>query len=499
MTMAESPDEKTRILLIDDEQNILRTFRYCLEDAGHRVATATDAQQAEQLVQRDVYDLCFLDLRLGESSGLDLLPKLHQYAPWMKVVIVTAHSSIDSALDAMRAGAADYLVKPCSPEQLRMAATKQIQARRLEQRVEALEKEDCATSSAEMDSESPQMKKVLETLRQVADTDATVLILGESGTGKGVAARTIHHCSPRAKARFVTVNCPSLSAELLESELFGHKKGAFTGAVSDKVGLVELASGGSLLLDEIGEMAPQLQVKLLRLLQEREFRPIGSTRVVRADFRLICATNASLDPSTRKIREDLYFRINTITLDIPPLRDRPEDIPLLCEHFLTMFAKRHERDVRSIHPAAQEALLRHSWPGNVRELEHVVERAVIVAEGPEIVLNDLPDIMDQPALGQMPTADHAQLTLAEIERQAILQTLERTNGNKRAAASILGVYRPTLYGKLRKYKLGEYSATPKAKKTRAPEAGTPDEADRTEAQREAAEQRPRTPQGPPRP
>jgi DNA-binding NtrC family response regulator len=252
-------------------------------------------------------------------------------------------------------------------------------------------------------------------------------------------------------------------------------------------------------------MAPQLQVKLLRLLQEREFRPIGSTRVVHADFRLICATNASLEPSTRKIREDLYFRINTITLDIPPLRDRPEDIPLLCEHFLTKFAKRHERDVRSIHPVAQEALLRHSWPGNVRELEHVVERAVIVAEGPEIVLNDLPDIMDQPTLGQAPTADQAQLTLAEIERQAILQTLERTNGNKRAAASILGVYRPTLYGKLRKYKLGEYSAAPKVKKTRTPGAAAPDEAvgpaapAGNEPQREATERRPRAPQGPPRP
>jgi len=183
--MAESTEEKIRILLIDDEQNILRTFRYCLEDAGHKVSTASDAAQAEQLVQRDVFDLCFLDLRLGETSGLDLLPVLRQYAPWLKVIIVTAHSSIDSALEAIRAGAADYLVKPCSPEQLRMAASKQIQARRLEQRVEALEKQDCASSSAEMDSESPGMKKVLETLRQVADTDATVLILGESGTGKG--------------------------------------------------------------------------------------------------------------------------------------------------------------------------------------------------------------------------------------------------------------------------------------------------------------------------
>jgi transcriptional regulator with PAS, ATPase and Fis domain len=226
-------------------------------------------------------------------------------------------------------------------------------------------------------------------------------------------------------------------------------------------------------------MAPQLQVKLLRLLQEREFRPIGGTRTIRADFRLICATNASLEPPARKIREDLFFRINTITLEIPPLRERPEDIPLLCEHFLSVFAERHQREVRSINVSAQEALLRHSWPGNVRELEHVIERAVIVAGGAEIQPDDLPDILEQPvaaSAGQPAAANDGELTLAEIERQAILRTLERTNGNKRAAASILGVYRPTLYGKLRKYKLGEYGDSSKApKKTRQTEESTTSE------------------------
>jgi transcriptional regulator with PAS, ATPase and Fis domain len=296
----------------------------------------------------------------------------------------------------------------------------------------------------------------------VAPTDANVLIHGESGTGKELVASAIHEHSKRANGPFVKINCAAVPSELLESELFGHKKGSFTGAVADKVGLVELATGGSLLLDEIGEMAPQLQVKLLRLLQEREFRPIGSTRVVRADFRLVCATNASLEAPARKIREDLFFRINTITLEIPPLRERPEDIPLLAEHFLARFAERHQRDVRGIHTAAQEALLRHTWPGNVRELEHVIERAVIVAEGPEIRVEDLPDILDQPHPEPAVAAEQGQLTLAEIERQAILRTLERTNGNKRAAASILGVYRPTLYGKLRKYKLGEYGDPQKA-------------------------------------
>jgi transcriptional regulator with PAS, ATPase and Fis domain len=289
----------------------------------------------------------------------------------------------------------------------------------------------------------------------------------------------------------------------MESELFGHKKGSFTGAVSDKVGLVELATGGSLLLDEIGEMAPQLQVKLLRLLQEREFRPIGSTRVVRADFRLICSTNASLDASTRKIREDLFFRINTITLEIPPLRERPEDIQLLSEHFLARFAERHQRDVRTIQPVAQDALLRHSWPGNVRELEHVIERAVIVAEAPEIRLNDLPDILEQPSAAQVPAAEQGQMTLAEIERQAILRTLERTNGNKRAAASILGVYRPTLYGKLRKYKLGEYSdsakASRKARESQGARRGDTPEHDADEATAETPAEAAAAPNGVPRP
>jgi transcriptional regulator with PAS, ATPase and Fis domain len=312
------------------------------------------------------------------------------------------------------------------------------------------------------------MGRLFQLMSLVAPTDANVLIHGESGTGKELVASAIHDHSKRASGPFVKINCAAVPAELMESELFGHKKGSFTGAVTDKVGLVELATGGSLLLDEIGEMAPQLQVKLLRLLQEREFRPIGGTRTVHADFRLICATNASLEAPARKIREDLFFRINTITLEIPPLRERPEDIPLLSEHFLRVFADRHQRDVRAIHASAQEALLRHTWPGNVRELEHVIERAVIVAEGSDIQTGDLPDMLEQPAAaaGQPAPADDGELTLAEIERQAILRTLERTNGNKRAAASILGVYRPTLYGKLRKYKLGEYGDSPKASKKR---------------------------------
>ena len=333
--MAESQELKTRILLVDDEQNILRTFRYCLEDEGHRVTAVTDAEHAEQVVQDEVFDLCFLDLRLGDVSGLDLLPKLRQYAPWMRIIIVTAHSSIDSALDSIRAGAVDYLVKPCSPEQLRMAASKQIQARQLELRVESLERDDSATGMVEMDSTNSAMKKVLETLRQVADTDASVLILGESGTGKGVAARTIHRCSPRAKDQFVTVNCPSLSAELLESELFGHKRGAFTGATENKLGRVDQAEGGTLFLDEIGDVPLALQPKLLRFIQDREYERVGDPVTRRSDVRIVAATNRDLAEMVKQkhFREDLLYRLNVISVRMPPLRERPEDLCPLAETF----------------------------------------------------------------------------------------------------------------------------------------------------------------------
>ena len=450
--MADSPDEKTRILLIDDEQNILRTFRYCLEDAGHRVATATDAQQAEQLVQRDVYDLCFLDLRLGESSGLDLLPKLHQYAPWMKVVIVTAHSSIDSALDAMRAGAADYLVKPCSPEQLRMAASKQIRARRLEQRLEALEKEDCATSSAEMDSESPPMKKVLETLRQVADTDATVLILGESGTGKGVAARTIHHCSPRAKARFVTINCPSLSAELLESEMFGHKKGAFTGATENKLGRVDQAEGGSVFLDEVGDVPLTLQPKLLRFIQDREYERVGDPVTRRADVRIIAATNRDLGAMVKQglFREDLLYRLNVISVHMPPLRERKEDLSRLAESFVLRYAGNYRRPARGLSDAALDAIHAYTWPGNIRELQNVIERAVILCSGAQVDVGllSIPETGERQSRPRIGDA----LSLEELERTHIRGVMA-TSTSLDAAAKTLGIDVSTLYRKRKQYGL----------------------------------------------
>jgi NtrC-family two-component system response regulator AlgB len=450
--MNDSAGEKSRILLVDDEQSLLRAFRYCLEDAGHRVATATDAEQAEQLVQTDVFDLCFLDLRLGNDSGLELLPKLRQYAPWLRVVMVTAHSSIDSALDAIRAGAVDYLVKPCSCEQLTMAAHKQILARRLEQRVALLEKEDGAIAATDMDSSSTAMKVVLQTLHQVADTDATVLLLGESGTGKSIAARTVHNASPRAGQNFVTVSCPSLSAELLESELFGHKKGAFTGAVENKLGRVDQAEGGTLFLDEVGDVPLALQPKLLRFIHEREYERVGDPVTRRANVRIVAATNRDLKEMVKAglFREDLLYRVNVISVHMPALRERLEDLPILAERFLLRYAANYRRPAREFTPAAIEAIRAYPWPGNIRELQNVIERAVILCSHEQVDV-DLLSIAEGSERRARPRIGDA-LSLEEVERSHIRGVMA-TSVSLDAAAKTLGIDVSTLYRKRKEYGL----------------------------------------------
>jgi transcriptional regulator with PAS, ATPase and Fis domain len=305
-------------------------------------------------------------------------------------------------------------------------------------------------------SRAPAMFHAFELMRTAAPTNVNVLILGENGTGKELAASAIHELSLRSDRPFVRINCAAIPSELLESELFGYRRGAFTGAMADKKGLFEVASKGSLLLDEIGEMPVHLQVKLLRVLQDREFMPVGATTSVKADFRLICATN--IDPMEQvrvgKLRKDLYFRLNTIAVELPPLRERRPDIPLLAHAFLTQFSARHGRSLRGFEPAAIRALERHGWPGNVRELEHVIERAVILGRGPDIVVGDLAEAVTRPSNTSVPrTAQLGGCTLEELERIAILQTLEMTGWNKRATANMLGIHRPTLYNKLRKYQL----------------------------------------------
>ncbi len=465
-----------RVLIVDDNADTLEWMKVLLEHDGYATQTADSGAAAEQI--RDAWhpQLVLMDLRLPDIDGTKLLTRFKEAAPATEIIMISGHGSVARAVDAMKAGAYSFIEKPVDPDVLLAMITKALERLRLSDENQRLRAQLKGRDRfGDILGSSEKMQQLFQLISLAAPTDANILIHGESGTGKELVASAVHQNSKRADGPFIRINCAAVPAELIESELFGHKKGAFTGANSDKVGLVQLAEGGSLLLDEIAEVPQQTQVKLLRLLQEREFRPVGGSNLVRANFRLICSTNAPLDPQASKLREDLYFRINTITLEIPPLRNRPEDVSLFCEHFLTKFARQHERAVQGIHSAARNALLRYSWPGNVRELEHVLERSVIVATGEEITLQDLPDIFQQPQRSPAPRdALVGQLTLAEIERLAILQALERTNGNKRAAASMLGVYRPTLYGKLRKYKLGEYGKSEATPKPKGAESSQPD-------------------------
>lgn len=439
-----------RILLVDDESAILRTFRYCLEDQGYQVSTATSAAQADALLMRQVFDLCFLDLRLGADDGLEVLAQMRLQAPWMRVVIITAHSAVDTAVDAIQAGAADYLVKPCSPDQLRLAAAKQLEARQLVERLERLEGYVRKPGEG-LDSQSPTLMAVLQTARQVADTDANILILGESGTGKGELAQAIHRWSKRAQKACITINCPSLSAELMESELFGHNRGAFTGASESTLGRVSQADGGTLFLDEIGDFPLALQPKLLRFIQDKEYERIGDPVTRQADVRILAATNLNLGDMVQdgRFREDLLYRLNVITLTLPPLRERREDILDLAERFLARFVVEYARPARNFSDEAREALLSYAWPGNIRELRNVIERASIICTEPLVQVSHL-GLNAATAQCAPQVGDH--LSLEELERAHISAVMANSESLDQAAKT-LGIDASTLYRKRKQLSL----------------------------------------------
>ncbi|AWQ84359.1 TPA: sigma-54-dependent response regulator transcription factor AlgB [Pseudomonas aeruginosa] len=449
--METTSEKQGRILLVDDESAILRTFRYCLEDEGYSVATASSAPQAEALLQRQVFDLCFLDLRLGEDNGLDVLAQMRVQAPWMRVVIVTAHSAVDTAVDAMQAGAVDYLVKPCSPDQLRLAAAKQLEVRQLTARLEALE-DEVRRQGDGLESHSPAMAAVLETARQVAATDANILILGESGSGKGELARAIHTWSKRAKKPQVTINCPSLTAELMESELFGHSRGAFTGATESTLGRVSQADGGTLFLDEIGDFPLTLQPKLLRFIQDKEYERVGDPVTRRADVRILAATNRDLGAMVAQgqFREDLLYRLNVIVLNLPPLRERAEDILGLAERFLARFVKDYGRPARGFSEAAREAMRQYPWPGNVRELRNVIERASIICNQELVDVDHLGFSATQSA-SSAPRIGES-LSLEDLEKAHITAVMA-SSATLDQAAKTLGIDASTLYRKRKQYGL----------------------------------------------
>jgi DNA-binding NtrC family response regulator len=371
------------------------------------------------------------------------------------VVVRHPESPVRSA-DWLRAGAFAVVARPVEPDELAEELERAAERVRLRSENRRLRRQlEAPRRFPAIIGQSKKMLELFELVGAVASSDANILVLGENGTGKEMIANAMHAHSARAEAPFVKINCAALPKELIEAELFGYRRGAFTGAFTDKAGLLAMAEGGSLLLDEIGEMPSYLQAKLLRVLQEREFRPIGSDRSVRVDFRLICATNVDVESALKegRLREDLYFRINTITVRVPPLRERLEDVAVLCQHFLALYNARHGRGLRGVSPAAYHRLMQHRWPGNVRELENVIERGVLVARGQDLQPDDLPDSVMATSGGVPAPQDvlPATATLAEIERMAILQALQRTNWNKQDAAQLLGLYRPTLYSKMKKH------------------------------------------------
>ena len=437
-----------RILVVDDEKNIRRTMAVALESMEHSVAAASNSALALAEVRSASFDVVLLDLKLSQESGLDVLEEILRISPQTAVVMVTAYASIETAVEAMRRGAFDYLPKPCTPDQVRQVLERIEKTRKLERRLVELESR-VGTDAPESDltSRSPVMQKVLEIAFKAAESEAIVLLLGESGTGKSVLARAIHQRSPRRGGAFVTVSCPSLSRELLESDLFGHVKGAFTGAHADTQGKVAAADGGTLFLDEIGELPLEIQAKLLRLLQEREYERVGETKPRRANVRVISATNRDLSQAVTegKFREDLFYRLNVISLRVPPLRDRIDDLEAIALSHLTFLASHAGKTVHGFSPNALAALLQYGWPGNLRELRNVIERAVILCAGEVIELDDLSETIQTTSELRL----GGKLTVEEIETEHIRRIVANTR-TLDEAATILGIDPATLYRKRKK-------------------------------------------------
>ena len=446
-----------RVLIIDDEENIRKTTAVAVEAIGHTTAGAANSEDALQQLDKAHFDVALLDLRLQEESGLDLLPQLLQSDPRLDVVVFTAFASIESAVEAIRRGAVDYVPKPFTPEQIRQVLARIAKSRKLQGRLEELEFQLSADSpTVDLTTTEHGLQKVYETALKAAATPATILLLGESGTGKTVLARFIHTHSPQKENAFVTVSCPSLSRELLESELFGHVKGAYTGAVGDTWGKVASADGGTLFLDEIGELPPEIQPKLLRLLQEREYERLGENKVRTANLRVVAATNRHLEKAVEdgRFREDLYYRLNVISLQLPPLRERLGDLMRIAGLYLQFFSAQCGKRIRGFSPAAEQAMRRYGWPGNLRELRNAVERAVILANGDLIESCDLPEKLSQPSAARPVSGIQvgARVTLEELETEHIRRLLAQA-ASMEEAAQILGIDPATLYRKRKRHEL----------------------------------------------
>ncbi|MHB8069586.1 MAG: sigma-54-dependent transcriptional regulator [Desulfobaccales bacterium] len=445
------PHKKINVLVVDDELSIRESLSGWLEQDGYEVETAADGAAALSLVQEKHYDIMLLDVKMPQMDGITLLEKIKENDPDTAVVMMTAHGAIQDAVGAMKLGAFDYLLKPFDLDELSLTMEKLVQMQTLA--MENLILKDRVATIARSENlvgQSPPMLKLFETVTDVAQSDATVLITGETGTGKELVARAIHANSSRCFSPFIAVNCGAFTEHLLESELFGHEKGAFTDAKYTKKGRLEMANAGTLFLDEVGDISMKMQIDLLRVLETHEFTRVGGTMPLRSDFRVIAATHQDLQESIRQkiFRQDLFYRLNVIHLQVPPLRERPEDIPLLAQHFLRRYATETGKKSHSIHPEALEAMRRYAWPGNVRELENAIERAVVVGKGRQIRPGDLP-------FSSAPNGPEVlgSLSLEDVERRYIAQVLAAENGNISNTAKVLRINRTTLYHKIKKYGL----------------------------------------------
>jgi two-component system response regulator HydG len=447
---------KPKILVVDDESSHRQMLEAVLTGDGYEIQQAGDGQSAVEAVEKRFYDLILMDVRMGRVGGIEALKRIKEISPGIPIIIMTAYASVNTAVDALKSGAYDYLTKPLDIDELKILVSKALRHRQLEQENIFL-KEQLRNrfDFSNIIGRSSEMKKLLETVALVAPTEATVLILGESGTGKELIANAIHQNSPRRDRPLIKVNCAALPENLLESELFGHEKGAFTGATTRRQGRFHLADKGSILLDEIAEMSLSTQTKILRVLQEREFEPVGSSETVKVDVRIITATNKNLkgEIQENRFREDLYYRINVVSLMVPALRERRDDIALLADIFLKKYAEKNRRLIKGFIPKAMDLLMRHDWPGNVRELENVVERAIIMARGDMITPSDFPEVLQKLDVDREETQLDltAGRTLKEVEKDMIIRTLDMASGNRTRAANILGISRRTLQLKLKDY------------------------------------------------
>ncbi|HSK74928.1 MAG TPA: sigma-54 dependent transcriptional regulator [Thermoanaerobaculia bacterium] len=452
--------EKPLVLVIDDETGSRESMAIALEKAGLAVRTFDDAKKALEFLDENDARLAVCDLRMPGMDGLAFLNEIRERKIDLGVILVTAYGSIESAVQAMRVGADDYLTKPVDLYELRQRVMNLAEKQQLKEEVTNLrEMLDKRYGFESIIGRSAPMERLFEQMKMVAPTRSSVLIIGESGTGKELVANALHRASPRRNERFLAINCGAIPSDILESELFGHERGAFTGAVARKIGKFELAHRGSLFLDEISELYPELQVKLLRVLEERQVMRVGGSELIDVDFRLIAATNRDLEKEVAegRFREDLYYRLKVVTLRIPPLRERPGDIVQLAEHFLALFWQEHGRPPKRLSPEALELLSRYAWPGNVRELRNVMESAVVFSQGDEISPSELPvEVRESTSVSTTGAPVQAVVgeprTMADIERQAILETLERTGGHRARAADILGIGLRTLQRKLKDYK-----------------------------------------------